>query len=154
MSPNLNPDYAFALLQSSLGKGPMVKLPRGPLLFFLAGIIALCNTTPSQAEDQNRFRTLDSVKTKLTAFQDFIRKSRITCRPCGQCSDKNNASTGPRKGQEEQVDRAQVVPVKENTSRDVSQNKNISHIPDMDARECFYQDQDVHHDGMLTQSHT
>lgn len=124
----------------------MVKLPRGPLLFFLAGLIALCNTTPFQAEDQNRFRTLDSVKTKLTAFQDFIRKSRTTCRPCGQCSDKNNASAGPTKGQEEQVDRAQVVPVKENTSRDVSQNKNTSHIPDMDARECDCQDQDVDHD--------
>ncbi|KAL8645754.1 MAG: hypothetical protein Q9226_007158, partial [Calogaya cf. arnoldii] len=101
---NQNRNHAFTLLQSvatSIGQGPMVEMPRGPLLVFLTNIIGMCNITPFQGGDQNKLETLESVNAKLTAFHSFIQESRITCRPCGQCSDKNNAPTGRRGRREE-----------------------------------------------------
>ncbi|KAL8775951.1 MAG: hypothetical protein Q9213_008429 [Squamulea squamosa] len=88
---NQNRDHALALLQSvaeSDGRGPTIDMPRGPLLVFITNVIGMCNIAPSQAGDQNSVKTLGSVDAKLTAFHDFIRDSRITCRMCGNCSDE------------------------------------------------------------------
>ncbi|KAL8835823.1 MAG: hypothetical protein Q9176_006704 [Flavoplaca citrina] len=67
-------------------------MPRGSLLVFLTNVIGMCNITPFQAGEKDRLEKLDSVNAKLTAFHNFIRESRITCRVCGQCSD--NEQTG------------------------------------------------------------
>lgn len=119
----------------------MVELPRGPLLVFLTNIIGICNIAPFQAGDQNRFEALDSVNTKLTAFHDFIRESRITCRTCGQCSDKNNAPTGRRRPREERVDRVETAPVKEEKSQDVNKNMDLGRTENMITPEYIRQDQ-------------
>ena len=90
---NQNREHASALLQSvaaTNGKGPMVEVPRGPLLLFFTNVIGMCNVAPSQAHGQDTLESLDSVNKKLTAFHNFIRESRITCRTCGQCSDKDD----------------------------------------------------------------
>ncbi|KAL8850404.1 MAG: hypothetical protein Q9221_004636 [Calogaya cf. arnoldii] len=143
---NQNRNHIFTLLQSvatSVGHGPMVELPRGPLLVFLTNIIGMCNITPFQAGDNSRLEALDSVNAKLTTFHNFIQESRITYRMYGQYSDKNNAPTGIRGGREEQVNRVEMVPKREDKSQDVNSMMDVSRTENTITAEVVRQDQVV-----------
>ncbi|KAL9040008.1 MAG: hypothetical protein Q9180_002184 [Flavoplaca navasiana] len=148
---NENRDDSLALLQSaaaSAGKGPMVEVPRGSLLIFLTNIIGMCNITPFQAGEKDRLETLDSVNAKLTTFHNFIRESRITCRVCGQCSDKQDASTGIRSGQMGLVRRIEdgSVPGRRNKSRDVNNGENVDRTRSVYTADRLHQDHLASHE--------
>ncbi|KAL8893236.1 MAG: hypothetical protein Q9192_005468, partial [Flavoplaca navasiana] len=148
---NENRDHALALLQSaaaSAGKGPMVEMPRGSLLIFLTNIIAMCNITPFQAREQDKLEKLDSVNAKLTTFHNFIRESRITCRMCGQCSDKQDASVGIKSEQIGHVRRIDdgSVPGRRNKSRDGNNRIHIDRTRSVRTADRLHRDHVFSHE--------
>lgn len=148
---NENRDDALALLQSaaaSAGKGPMVEMPRGSLLIFLTNIIGMCNITPFQAADQDKLEKLDSVNAKLTTFHNFIRESRITCRMCGQCSDKQNTSAGVKSGQMGQVRRVDDGSMlgTRDKRRDVKDKMHVDRIRSVHTADRLHQDHVASHE--------
>ena len=148
---NENRDHALALLQSvaaSAGKGPMVEMPRSSLLIFLTNIIGMCNITPFQAGDQDRLEKLDSVNAKLTTFHNFIRESRITCRVCGQCSDKQDAFAGFKSEQIGHVQRIEddTVHGRRDKSRDVNSEEHVDGTRSVYTANRLHQDHVASHE--------
>ncbi|KAL8863144.1 MAG: hypothetical protein Q9178_000519 [Gyalolechia marmorata] len=144
---NQNREDASALLQSvatTNGKGQMVEVPRGPLLLFFTNVIGMCNIAPSQAHGQDTLEILDSVNNKLTAFHNFIRESRITCRTCGQCSDKNDPRAGFR--QERNLNHLDATHQRDDISQERSPNGHVNRIQNFKC-EGAHQGQGIDEEG-------
>ncbi|KAL9613233.1 MAG: hypothetical protein Q9204_008910, partial [Flavoplaca sp. TL-2023a] len=126
----------------------MVEMPRGSLLVFLTNIVGMCNITPFQAGDQNRLEKLDSVDAKLTTFHNFIRESRITCRVCGQCSDKQDASAGIKSEQIGHVRQIEddTVLERRNKRRDVNNGVHVGRTRSIHTADRLHQDHVASHE--------
>ncbi|KAL8875382.1 MAG: hypothetical protein Q9198_006253 [Flavoplaca austrocitrina] len=147
---NENRDHALALLQSaatSAGKGPTVEMPRGSLLVLLTNIIGMCNITPFQAGEQDGLAKLDSINAKLTTFHNFIRESRITCRMCGQCSDKQDASAGFKSEQTGRVQRVEdgFMPGRRDKRWDLNNGGHVDRKRRVHATDRLHQDHVASH---------
>ncbi|KAL8953849.1 MAG: hypothetical protein Q9222_000295 [Ikaeria aurantiellina] len=91
---NQNQDHALQLLNRiASASGPMVQIPRGPLLIFIANVISLCSITPFQAGDGKLQDTMATVNGTLSEFHNLIRDMQGSCRNCGKCNERKDAVT-------------------------------------------------------------
>ncbi|KAL8769061.1 MAG: hypothetical protein Q9209_004847 [Squamulea sp. 1 TL-2023] len=157
---NQNRDHALALLQSvaeSDGRGPTIEIPRGPLLVFITNVIGMCNIAPSHAGEQNTAKTLGSVDAKLTAFHNFIRDSRITCRMCGKCSDENNVVPQVRTHVQKEISQSDGALQRGGTGQGVSHIKDANHeqqIKPENNSDQRMQNDDLRQDKLATKKKT